>query len=69
MTKDGVLELELCDEPTPGEQPDEAEEQEVGEDRKPRGMLPASVNQGGPSFGAPQAGLDNGHVVELIGNL
>ncbi len=31
MTKDGVLELELCDDQTPGEQPDEAHEHEVGE--------------------------------------
>ncbi len=31
VTKDGVLELELCDDPTPGEQPDEAHEHEVRE--------------------------------------
>ena len=31
VTEDGVLELELCDDATPGEQPDEAYKHEIGE--------------------------------------
>ena len=31
VTEDGVLELELRDDPTPGEQPDEAQEHDVGQ--------------------------------------
>ena len=52
VTKDGVLELELCDDPTPGEQPDEAHEHEVR--RRVGCYLPASI-RAEASSGAPQA--------------
>jgi hypothetical protein len=54
QAKGGVLELELRHAPTPREHSDEADECEVDERSQGAVMLPTSVNQSGPSFGARQ---------------
>jgi hypothetical protein len=58
VAKDGVLELELCDGPTSGEQPDEAHQNEVGEGSQgARDATYQRQSSAEPSFGAPQLTL------------